>query len=68
MKKAIVGIGLLVCGTVGVSTQRIIDAVFTANGWQISHSGFNMMYGISIAVLAVGAIMCVLALTGNDDT
>lgn len=43
MKKAIIGIGLLICGTIGVSTQRIIDTIFAANGWQISHSGINLL-------------------------
>ena len=67
MKKAIIGVGLLVCGTIGVATQRIVDALFTANGWQISHTGVNLMYVISIAVLAAGAVCCILALRRNDD-
>lgn len=67
MKKAIVGVGLLICGTIGVSTQRIIDTIFTANDWQISHSGINLLYGISLAGLAVGAVLCILALKSSDD-
>ena len=64
MKKAIIGVGLLICGTIGVSTQRIIDTIFTANGWQISHSGINLLYGISLAALVVG---CILSLRNNND-
>ena len=67
MKKAIIGVGLLVCGTIGASTQRIIDTIFTANGWQISHSGINLLYGISLAALVVGAILCILALKNSDN-
>lgn len=67
MKKAIIGVGLLICGTIGVSTQRIIDTIFAANGWQISHSGINLLFGISLAVLVVGAVLCILALKGKND-
>lgn len=67
MKKAIIGAGLLVCGAIGISTQRIIDTIFTANGWQISHSGINLMYGISLTVLVVGVILCIIALRGGKD-
>lgn len=31
LKKAVVGIGLLISGTIGISAQRIVDAFFTAN-------------------------------------
>lgn len=67
MKNAIIGVGLLICGTIGVSTQRIIDTIFTANGWQISHSGINLLYGISLAALVVGVILCILSLRTNND-
>ena len=67
MKKAIIGVGLLICGTIGVSTQRIIDTIFTANGWQISQSGINLLYGISLAALVVGVILCILSLRTNND-
>ena len=67
MKKAIIGVGLLICGTIGVSTQRIIDTIFTANGWQISHSGIHLLYGISLAALVVGVILCILSLRNNND-
>ena len=67
MKKAIIGVGLLICGTIGVSTQRIIDTIFAANGWQISHSGINLLYGISLAALVVGALLCILSLRNNND-
>ena len=67
MKKAIIGVGLLICGTIGASTQRIIDTIFTANGWQISHSGINLLYGISLAALVVGALLCILSLKDNND-
>lgn len=67
MKKAIIGVGLLICGTIGVSTQRIIDTIFTANGWQISHSGVNLLYGISLTALIVGVILCILSLKNTND-
>ena len=62
MKRTIIGAALLLCGTIGVSTQRVIDAIFTANDWQLSHSGFNLLYGISLTALVIGVILCILSL------
>ena len=61
MKRTIIGAALLLCGTIGVSTQRVIDAIFTANDWQLSHSGFNLLYGISLTALVIGVILCIIS-------
>jgi len=66
LKKAIVGIGLMISGTVGVSTQRIVDTIFTANDWQLAHGGPNLLYGLSALALAGGVILCILALKDTD--
>ena len=62
MKKAVVGAGLMVCGAIGASTQRIVDAIFTANGWSLSSSGFNLLLLISLLAGLAGAVLCVCAL------
>ena len=67
MKKAIIGIGLMISGTIGVSTQRIIDTIFTANGWQIATGGLNLLLGLSIAAVIGGVVFCVLALKNKDS-
>ena len=62
MKKAVIGVGLMISGTIGVSTQRIIDTIFTANHWNLSGGGLNLLVGISTAAIVGGVIFCVLAL------
>ncbi len=67
MKKAIIGVGLMVSGTIGVSVQRIIDTIFTANDWNLQHGGLNLLFGISALALTCGVILCVLALKEKDN-
>ena len=67
MKKAIIGVGLMISGTIGVSTQRIIDTIFTANDWNLQHGGLNLLFGISVLALLCGVILCVLALKEKDN-
>lgn len=67
MKKAIIGIGLMISGTIGVSTQRIIDTIFTANDWQIAHGGLNLLFGLSAASIIGGVVLCALALKDKDS-
>ena len=67
MKKAIIGIGLMISGTIGVSTQRIIDTIFTANDWQIAHSGLNLLFGLSATAVIGGVVLCALALKDKDS-
>ena len=67
MKKAIIGVGLLICGTIGISTQRIIDAIFVANDWQLTHSGMNSMYLFGILSGIAGVILCIFSLKGKDE-
>ena len=66
MKKAIIGIGLLICGTIGTSTQRIVDTIFTANNWQLAHSGFNLLYLASWLAIIAGIVLCVWALKEKE--
>ena len=56
MKKAIVGTGLMISGTIGVSSQRIIDTIFVANGWNITHSGLNLVLGVSGGAIIGGIV------------
>lgn len=67
MKKAIIGIGLMISGTIGVSTQRIIDTIFIANDWQIAHGGLNLLFGLSVASIIEGVVLCALALKDKDS-
>lgn len=67
MKKAVIGIGLMISGTIGVSTQEICDAIFAANDWLTSSGGPNLVFGFSVAVIIGGVILCVLALMNRDD-
>lgn len=67
MKKAIIGIGLMISGTIGVSTQRIIDTIFTANDWQIAHGGLNLLFGLSATAIIGGVVLCALALKDKDS-
>ena len=62
MKKAIVGVGLLICGTIGVSTQQIVDTIFTANNWQLVHPGMNLLYLLSGLAIIAGGVFCVWSL------
>lgn len=66
MKKAIIGVGLLVCGTLGVSTQRIIDTIFVANGWELTHSGMNLLYLLSSLAIIAGIVLCIWSLKEKD--
>ena len=66
MKNAIIGIGLMICGTIGLSTQRIIDTLFVVNDWTITHSGFNLLSTISFIAIVIGVILCVLSKKGED--
>lgn len=66
LKKAVVGIGLLISGTIGISTQRIVDTIFTANDCHINGSGLNFPLGISIAAAVSGALFCLTALKDKD--
>ena len=66
MKKAVIGIGLLITGTVGMSTQRIVDTIFTANGWHLNGGGLNLPFGISAAAAVGGVLFCVMALKDKD--
>ena len=66
MKKAIIGVGLLICGTIGVSSQRIIDTIFVAKNWQVAHSGINLLYILSGLAIVAGVILCIFSLTGKD--
>ena len=59
LKRTVIGAALLVCGTIGFSVQRIIDAIFTANNWNLHHSAFNPLLLLSLFVVAGGAILCV---------
>ena len=65
MKKAVVGAGLMVCGAIGASTQRIVDAIFTANGWSLSSSGFNLLLLISLLAGAAGGVLRVCRPVGR---
>ncbi len=66
MKKAVIGIGLLIVGTIGISTQRIMDTIFTANDWRINGGGLNLPLGISIAAAVGGVLFCAMALRDKD--
>ena len=66
MKKAIIGVGLLICGTIGASTQRIVDTIFTANNWQLTHSGMNLLYLLSGLAIIAGIILCLWSLKEKD--
>lgn len=66
MRKAVVRIGLLISGTIGISAQRIVDIIFTANDCRINGSGLNFPFGISIAAAVSGALFCLTALKGKD--
>lgn len=66
MKKAIIGIGMMISGTIGMSTQRIIDTIFVANSWNLNHSGINLLFGVSLIAVVGGVILCVLALKDKD--
>ena len=65
MKKAIIGVGLLICGTIGASTQRIIDTIFVANNWHLSHSGINLLYFLSGFAIVAGVFLCIWSLKDN---
>ena len=57
----------MISGTIGVSTQRLIDTIFTANDWQIAHSGLNLLFGLSAAAVIGGVVLCALALKDKDS-
>ena len=65
MKKAIIGVGLMICGTIGASTQRIIDTIFVANNWNLSHSGINLLYLLSGFAIVAGVFLCIWSLKDN---
>ncbi len=67
MKKAIVGVGLLICGTIGASTQRIIDTVYVANDWNLTHSGMNLLYLLSGLSIVAGVLFCIWSLKEKDE-
>ena len=67
MKKAIIGIGFMISGTIGVSKKRIIDTIFTANDWQIAHGGLNLLFGLSATAIIGGVVLCALALKDKDS-
>ena len=67
MKTAIIGIGMMISGTIGMSTQRIVDTIFVANGWTSSHSGFNLLFGVSLIAVVGGVFFCVSALKDKDS-
>lgn len=62
MKKAIIGTGLLICGTIGLSAQMLREAIFTANQWQTVSGGLLPPQLPSGAVLAAGAALCIRSL------
>ncbi|MGI6031197.1 MAG: hypothetical protein ACOX7F_06815 [Eubacteriales bacterium] len=66
MKKAVIGVGLLICGMMELTTQRIVDSIFTANNWQMSQSGGNLLVTLGWVALLAGAVLCVLALKSRD--
>ena len=61
MKRVVVGIGMLLCGVIGFSTQRIVDTLFVVHDWTPAHSGFNLLTVISAAMAVSGVIMCILS-------
>jgi len=61
MKKAVIGVGLLLCGAIGFSTQRIVDTLFAVHDFTAVHSGFNLIIVISAVVAVSGVIMCILS-------
>lgn len=66
MKKVVIGVGLLICGMMGVSTQRIIDAIFEAKGWDLAYSGINPLYLLSGLAIIIGIALCIWSLKEKD--
>ena len=66
MKKAIIGVGLLISGTIGASTQRIVDTVFVANNWNLTHTGMNLLYLLSSLAIIAGIVLCIWSLKEKD--
>ena len=67
MKKMILGVGLLICGTICVSTQRVVDSIFVAANWQLHASGFNSAYLFGGLILLLGLILCVIAIKDQKE-
>ena len=57
----------MISGTIGASSQRIIDTIFVANGWNITHSGMNLVLGVSGIAIIAGIVLCVLALAEKSN-
>ena len=66
VKKAVIGGALLVCGTMGASTQRLVDTIFLVEHWAVGVRTAGLVLGLSALAIAAGAVLCLLALRDRD--
>lgn len=59
MKQLIVGTGMIVLGYLGLSTQRIIDAVYMIGEIQLS-SSTDVFSTVNYLIVLLGVLLCII--------